>query len=123
MPVLHEISAELGYIGAEDQAVVADVLNLSRAEVFGVVSFYDDFRTEPAPEHTVRICRGEACQSVGAEELFDAVSPLGARPGVEVSEVFCLGNCALGPSAMIDGTLLGRTTQAAVEVRAQGWSA
>ena len=71
MPVLHEVMEELGHIAREDVETIADVLNLSVAEVHGVVSFYHDFRTEPPAAHTVALCRGEACQSVGAEALYD----------------------------------------------------
>jgi formate dehydrogenase subunit gamma len=97
---------------------VAEQLNLSRAEVHGVISFYKDLRTEPAGRCLVQICRGEACQSVGAEQL---VREVGSRLGVvlestrsdgavTLEEVFCLGNCALGPSVMVDGRLHGRMT-------------
>src|SRR5690606_37078642 len=95
----------------EDVRDVADVLNLSVAEVHGVVSFYKDFRTVPPARHRVQLCRAEACQSVGAQALFDtARDTLGRRPDVEIEEVFCLGNCALGPSGMVDGRLHGRLT-------------
>jgi formate dehydrogenase subunit gamma len=110
VPVLHGVMEELGHIARADVEVIAEVLNLSVAEVHGVVSFYHDFRTEPAAEHTVALCRGEACQSVGAEALYVATraraSSLGAD--VAVDEVFCLGNCALGPSGTVDGRLHGR---------------
>ncbi len=109
MPVLHDLMEEFGHITRDDVAAVADVLNLSVAEVHGVVSFYHDFRTTPPPSHTVALCRGEACQAVGAEALFvAAVAGHEARDDVEVREVFCLGNCALGPSGMLDGRLHGR---------------
>ena len=100
MPVLHEVMEELGHIAREDVETIADVLNLSVAEVHGVVSFYHDFRTEPPAAHTVALCRGEACQSVGAEALYDDTRARAGSLGadVEVDEVFCLGNCALGPS-------------------------
>ena len=79
---------------------VADVLNLSHAEVHGVVSFYADFRRTPPPAHRVRLCRAEACQSVGAQALYAATrARFGAGADIEVDEVFCLGNCALGPPA------------------------
>ena len=71
MEVLHDVQKRLGYVSREDVEAVADVLNLSVAEVHGVVSFYHDFRTEPPAAHTVALCRGEACQSVGAEALYD----------------------------------------------------
>lgn len=109
MPVLHDLMEEFGHIGRDDVAAVADVLNLSVAEVHGVVSFYHDFRTAPPPAHTIALCRAEACQSVGAEHVFvEAVAAYEDRHDVEVREVFCLGNCALGPSGMLDGRLHGR---------------
>jgi formate dehydrogenase subunit gamma len=109
MVVLHAVLAELGHIERADVEAVADVLNLSVADVHGVVSFYKDFRTEPAPAHVVHLCRAEACQAVGAEPLYaEARRRFGDRDDVEVDEVFCLGNCALGPSGMIDGRLHGR---------------
>lgn len=109
LPILHAVLAEFGWIADEDIAVCADVLNLSRADVLGVVTFYHDFRRTPPPAHVVKICRGEACQSVGAEALHAAASTRWQdTPDVEVGEVFCLGNCALGPSGFVDGRLRGR---------------
>jgi formate dehydrogenase subunit gamma len=123
MPVLHEVVAELGHITREDVEAVADVLNLSVAEVHGVVSFYHDFRTQPPSDHTVALCRGEACQSVGAEALHTSThgraDSLGT--GVEVSEVFCLGNCALGPSGTVDGRLHGRLSAERLDALTEGW--
>ena len=101
MPVLHDLMEEFGHITRDDVASVA--------EVHGVVSFYHDFRTTPPPAHTIALCRAEACQAVGAERVF--VETVAAHEGsdqVEVREVFCLGNCALGPSGMLDGRLHGR---------------
>jgi formate dehydrogenase subunit gamma len=109
MPVLHDLMDEFGHIGRDDVVAVADVLNLSVAEVHGVVSFYHDFRTTPPPAHTIALCRAEACQAVGAERVFaDVVAAHEGDDHVEVREVFCLGNCALGPSGMLDGRLHGR---------------
>ncbi len=109
MPVLHDLMEEFGHISRDDVATVADALNLSVAEVHGVVSFYHDFRTTPPPAHSLALCRAEACQSVGAEQLFvEATAAYEGRDDVEVREVFCLGNCALGPSGMLDGRLHGR---------------
>src|SRR3954470_13416457 len=123
MPVLHDVVDELGHIAREDVETIADVLNLSVAEVHGVVSFYHDFRTEPAAAHRVALCRGEACQSVGAEALYDDTRSrtdlLG--DGVEVAEVFCLGNCALGPSGTLDGRLHGRLSAERLDVLTEGW--
>jgi formate dehydrogenase subunit gamma len=123
MPVLHAVMEELGSVDREDVEAIADVLNLSVAEVHGVVSFYHDFRTEPRAAHTVTLCRGEACQSVGAEALYAATraraSSLG--PDVEVAEVFCLGNCALGPSGTVDGRLHGRLSAERIDALTEGW--
>jgi formate dehydrogenase subunit gamma len=123
MPVLHEVMDELGHIAREDVETIADVLNLSVAEVHGVVSFYSDFRTEPPPAHTVALCRGEACQSVGAETLYAETRARAGSLGtdVEVDEVFCLGNCALGPSGMLDGRLHGRLSRDRLDTLTEGW--
>jgi len=123
MPVLHDVVDELGHIAREDVETVADVLNLSVAEVHGVVSFYHDFRTEPSAAHTVALCRGEACQSVGAQALFDDTRARADRlaAGVEVAEVFCLGNCALGPSGTLDGRLHGRLSSERLDELTEGW--
>lgn len=123
LPILHDLMEDLGHVTSDDLAVVADVLNLSRAEVHGVVSFYHDFRTTPPPEHRVTLCRGEACQAVGGQELFDDTvarrAELGADVGVD--QVFCLGNCALGPSGTVDGRLHGRLDAAALTRLTEGW--
>ncbi len=123
MPVLHEVVEELGHIAREDVETIADVLNLSVAEVHGVVSFYHDFRTEPPAAHRVALCRGEACQSVGAEALYADTRGRAAELGddVEVAEVFCLGNCALGPSGTVDGRLHGRLSRDLIDALTQGW--
>jgi formate dehydrogenase subunit gamma len=97
---------------------VADRLNLSQAEVHGVVSFYRDFRRDPAGRCVVRVCRAEACQSLGADALLaHAVEHLATAVGTTTSDgavtlepVFCLGNCALSPSVMIDGQVHGRVS-------------
>jgi formate dehydrogenase subunit gamma len=121
LPVLHEVMEELGHIAREDVETVADVLNLSVAEVHGVVSFYHDFRTEPASAHAVALCRGEACQSVGAEALYADTRARAATLGIDVSEVFCLGNCALGPSGTVDGRLHGRLSAERLDTLTEGW--
>ena len=123
MPVLHDLMEEHGHVSRDDVVVVADVLNLSVAEVHGVVSFYHDFRTTPPVTHTVALCRAEACQAVGAEQVFvDAVAAYDAREDVEVREVFCLGNCALGPSGMLDGRLHGRLDADRIAALTRDWS-
>ena len=116
LPILHAVQEALGCVPPEAIPVLADELNLSRADVHGVVSFYHDFRSEPAGRATVRVCRAEACQAVGAERL---VAHLRDRYRVSLGEttldgsltaeqVFCLGNCALGPAAQVNGRLHGR---------------
>ncbi|CAN5341081.1 formate dehydrogenase subunit gamma [soil metagenome] len=120
MPILHAIQEALGCVPAEAIPVLAEQLNLSRADVHGVVSFYHDFRSEPAGHRVVRVCRAEACQAVGAARL---VAHLRDRYGVLLGEtsadgsltaeqVFCLGNCALGPAAQVNGRLYGRLDEA-----------
>jgi formate dehydrogenase subunit gamma len=118
MPVLHGVQAEFGCIDDAVIPVIADELNLSRADVHGVMTFYRDFRRTPAGRVTVRLCRAEACQAVGSAALVAAVSArLGAGVGetspdgaVTVEQVFCFGNCALGPAAEVAGELIGRAT-------------
>jgi formate dehydrogenase subunit gamma len=120
LPILHAVQEALGCVPPEAIPVLADELNLSRADVHGVVSFYHDFRSTPAGRTTVRICRGEACQSVGAERLVSNVSDrygmsLGETSpdgSLTIEQVFCLGNCALGPAAQVNGRLQGRVDEA-----------
>ncbi|MET9048391.1 formate dehydrogenase subunit gamma [Streptomyces sp. NPDC004362] len=116
LPILHAIQAELGHVPQEAVAILARELNLSRADVHGVVSFYHDFRREPAGRTTVRICRAEACQALGADALVSsardrtglALGETRADGSLTVEQVFCLGNCALGPSVEVNGEVLGR---------------
>lgn len=116
LPILHRIQAEFGHISREAVSALATELNITRADVHGVVSFYTDFRYEPAGTTTVRLCRAEACRAVGAEKLVaDAEQVFGVAVGnttpdgsITLDQVFCLGNCALGPAAQIDGRLYGR---------------
>ncbi len=123
LPALHAVQEDLGWIDLDDAAVIADVLNLSRADVHGVVTFYADFRDAAAPRHTVSVCRGEACQAVGGQELYErSASRFATVDDVTVTEVFCLGNCALGPSAQLDGRLHGRLSDERVSALTQGWS-
>jgi formate dehydrogenase subunit gamma len=106
LPVLHEVVATHGYVTDDDVHVVADVLNLSRADVHGTVTFYSDLRRTPPTAHRVELCRGEACQARGGEGLYAAAADRWAgSTAVEVAEVFCLGLCAVGPSGTVDGTL------------------
>src|SRR5512144_748640 len=108
LPALQGVQADFGYVPEAAVAVLADRFNLSRADVHGVVTFYRDFTTSPGGRPRVRVCRAEACQFVGGEALLAAARErLGADA---VGEVFCLGNCALGPSASVDGRVIGRAT-------------
>ena len=106
---LREIVAEHGYVSREQEHQVADVFNLSRAEVRGVVSFYHDLKTQPGPPMEVRICQAEACQAVGGRAFTrQAEDLLGVKLGeanetVALSAVYCLGLCAQGPSMMVNG--------------------
>ena len=123
MVVLHAVVDELGHIDRSDVETIADVLNLSVADVHGVVSFYKDFRTTPRPAHVVHLCRAEACQSVGAEQLYAAARErFAGAPDIEVDEVFCFGNCALGPSGSLDGRLHGRLSDERLAALTEGWT-
>jgi formate dehydrogenase subunit gamma len=120
LPILHAIQETLGCVPREAVPVLAERLNLSRADVHGVVTFYHDFRAEPAGRTTVKICRAEACQAVGSGRLVDHVRD---RYGMElgdtrsdgaltVDQVFCLGNCALGPTVQVGERMHGRVDAA-----------
>ena len=123
LPVLHAVQDRFGAIERGDLVAVADVLNLSIADVHGVMTFFHDFRAAPPPTHVVAVCRGEACQSVGAEQLMaDVRADLQEASDVEVHEVFCLGNCALGPSGTVDGRLFGHLTASRVGASLPGRS-
>lgn len=100
LPILHDIQAAFGHVGEDAIRQVAHTLNLTRAEVHGVVSFYHDFRTEPAPRPVIRLCRAEACQARGAERLAEAVEHAAAGK-VTIETVYCLGLCSAGPNAMV----------------------
>ena len=122
LPILHAFNEHFGFISNDAIVLVADVLNLTRAEVQGVVGFYHDFRRQPAGQHVVKVCRAEACQSMGSEALAERLErALGISFGdttpdrrVTLGEVFCLGNCALSPNVMVDGELHGRADEAKV---------
>ena len=115
LPILHALQDEFGFVDARATPVIAEALNLSRAEVHGAITFYHDFRSKPAGRRVIKLCRAEACQANGCEDL---VTKLRARHGLDadsqdderltIETVYCLGNCALGPSALVDGELVGR---------------
>ena len=122
LPVLHEVVARHGYVHDDDVAVVADVLNLSRADVHGVLTFYSDLRRTPPPSHRLELCRGEACQARGGEALHtEAAGRWSGSTEVEVAEVFCLGLCAVGPSGTVDGTLHAGLSTERLDSLTHGW--
>ena len=118
LEILHDLQAEFGYIDEAAIPLIATALNVTRAEVHGVVTFYHDFRRTPVGRNVVRVCRAEACQSMGAEELAaHARDHLGLEFGetshdgaVSLEQVFCLGNCALSPAVMVNDRLVGRVS-------------
>jgi formate dehydrogenase subunit gamma len=130
LPILHAVQAAYGHVPAAAIPVLAAAMNQTRAEIHGVVSFYHDFRDAPAGRHTLRLCRAEACQSVGADALAAQVKArLGvdwhetSAGGVTLEPVFCLGLCACGPAAQVDGRLVGRADAARVCAMIDGGSA
>ena len=118
LPVLHSVQDKLGYIPREAVSLISVAMNLSRAEIHGVMSFYHDFRSEPPGEHIVHLCRAEACQAVGARGLEQHARE---RLGVDFGEttpnglftlepVYCLGNCACSPSIRINDEIHARVS-------------
>jgi formate dehydrogenase subunit gamma len=116
LPILHLLQQNFGCIPDPVIPMVAEALNLTRAEVYGTVSFYHDFRRKPAGRHVIRLCRAEACQACGGDALAArAEARLGVKIGdttadgrITLEPVYCLGLCAVAPSAMIDGRVFGR---------------
>jgi formate dehydrogenase subunit gamma len=110
--ILHDVQAALGFLPENALTQIGACLNITRAEVHGVASFYDDFRTHMHAGTMVRICKGEACQSMGAGKLETALrnrtQSTGEMADLEMEPVFCLGNCALAPAATINGKLYGK---------------
>lgn len=123
LPILHALQEEFGYVDEAVEPLIADALNLGRAEVHGVVTFYHDFREKPAGRHVLKLCRAEACQAAGGDPLAHrAETRLGIVMGstapdgsVTLEPVYCLGLCATAPSAMLDGRPIGRLDQARLD--------
>ena len=119
LPILHAIQAEFGYVPEEVKPVIASELNLSRAEVHGVVTFYHEFRDHPAGRHVLKLCRAEACQSMGSDRIADHARQLlgidfhqtTLDGAVTLEAVYCLGLCACAPAAMLDGEVYGRVDE------------
>ncbi|MCA0964816.1 formate dehydrogenase subunit gamma [Salipiger bermudensis] len=128
LPILHAIQEAHGHVPEAALPLIAETLNLTPAEVHGVMSFYHDFRKAPAGRHVVKLCRAEACQSMGANALSEAVlDKLGIGWGgttpdgrVTVEAVYCLGLCACAPAAMIGDRLIGRADAARIDAELEG---
>ena len=118
LPILHAVQARCGHVPQDAHGPIAKALNITRAELHGVISFYHDFKDKPQGHHVLKLCRAEACQAMGGADLSAAVlAGLGVdwhgttRDGrVTVEPVYCLGLCACAPAAMLDGSLKARTT-------------
>lgn len=123
LPILHALQHVFGCIPLDAEPLVASALNITRAEVHGIVTFYHEFRRQVPGRHLLHVCRAEACQSVGAEAVGARLrSALGvdwhetsANGAVTLEPVFCLGLCATGPAALLDGTPVGRLNPARVD--------
>jgi formate dehydrogenase subunit gamma len=129
LEILHAVQNSLGCVPSGAVPLIADALNLSRAEVHGVISFYHHFRERPAGQHTIQLCRAEACQAMNGDALAEfakqrlqiGFGETRADGKVTLEAVYCLGNCACAPSAMIDGHLRGRLDREALEECVDGW--
>ncbi|MBD3802529.1 MAG: formate dehydrogenase subunit gamma [Rhodobacteraceae bacterium] len=123
LPMLHALQEAFGHVPAQAHAPICDALNITRAELHGVITFYHDFREKPAGRHVLKICRAEACQSVGGAAVADALlAKLGLEwhgttsdGAVTIEPVYCLGMCACGPAAMVDDRVVGRVDAAKLE--------
>jgi len=121
--ILHALQEAFGYVPEPAVPMIASALNLSRAEVHGVFTFYHDFRREPAARHVLKLCRAEACQAAGGDALAArAEARLGITIGnttaderVTLEPIYCLGLCATAPSAMLDGRVVGRLNEARID--------
>jgi len=119
LPILHSFIETFGYIDTAAEPLIAEALNISRAEVHGVVTFYHDFRREPAGRHVLKLCRAEACQAAGGDAIVAraeqrlglAMGNTAADGSVTLEPVYCLGLCSVSPSAMIDGRIVARVDE------------
>ena len=108
LPALQRVQEAFGYVPDDAIDIVAEALNVSRAEVYGVLTYYHDLRRTPPRAITVRLCAAEACQAVGGRTLEEQARAALTQEDVDVAHVYCLGNCALGPAALVNDRLLGR---------------
>ncbi|MEX6508182.1 formate dehydrogenase subunit gamma [Jiella sp. M17.18] len=122
LPILNAFQERYGHVGDEAVRQISAALNLSRAEVYGVVSFYHDYHKAPQGRHVLKVCRAEACQAAGGDKVADAIeAALGIKFGetssdgqVTLEAVYCLGLCATAPSAMLDRRIIGRMSEAKI---------
>lgn len=116
LPILHGLQGAFGFVPEAAHAPICAALGITGAELHGVLHFYHDFRAEPARRHVIRVCRAEACQSMGAEGMIARLeTALGVKLGssdekVSLEAVYCLGLCACGPAAQVNDQLIGRAT-------------
>ena len=128
LPMFHALQEAFGYVDRAILPEMAEALNISRAELHGTLSFYHDFKDKPYHGRVIKLCRAEACQAMGCEDLVDIAarehglmidgSDAGASARLET--VYCLGNCALGPAALVDGALIGRLDAARLAALCRG---
>ena len=123
LPILHGIQDEFGYVPTETLPIIAEALNMSNAEVYGVATFYHDYRKHPAGRHVLKLCQAEACQSMGSDKVaaqVKAALSIGFHETtgdgqVTLEPVYCLGMCACAPAGMLDGLPIGRIDADAIE--------
>jgi formate dehydrogenase subunit gamma len=123
LPILHALQEAFGCIDPQMIPLVAQALNISRADAHGVISFYHDFRNAPAGRHVLQICRAESCQSMGCDRLVERLrmahrlepGQTSANGALTIENVYCLGHCALSPAALLDGEPIGRLDEARLD--------
>ena len=122
LPILHDLLERFGYIDSAAIPLIAEALNVSRAETIGVVSFYHDFRREPVDGAVLKLCRAESCQALGCEDLVAHLARAhglvvdGRAEGpLTIETVYCLGHCAASPAALLDGEPIGRLDRARLD--------
>ena len=127
LPILQALQANFGYIDTNILPQIAERLNISKAEVHGALSFYHDFRSQPGARHKLKICRAEACQSMGCEDLVDYLAQhhgliadeSSALGHLQIENVYCLGNCGLAPAALFDDRPMGRVDRQKIDALVQ----
>ena len=117
LPILHDVQAAFGFVSEEAMRDIASALNLTRAEVHGVVSFYHDFKTQPVEKPVIKICRSEACQARGVDALMADLPETGR---VKIETVYCLGLCSVGPAAMVKDDVHARLDAAKLQALVAG---